>query len=109
MTWKKLNIGDPVIYSWNDFDGSGSIPAIITEKTDDHAIATADGMHLWIDQDTQKMFKKSTFCEISDMILNEFFAPWDIEPEYNNEVSAMLKEKGISAVCDDIRNYLNED
>lgn len=39
-----------------EFDGSGSREGIITEVHEDHAIMEADGMHLWIDDDTAEMF-----------------------------------------------------
>lgn len=48
-TWKK---GRKTTWHWNEFDGSGSREGIITEVNEDHAIMEADGMHLWIDDDT---------------------------------------------------------
>lgn len=52
-TWKK---GRKTTWHWNEFDGSGSREGIITEVHEDHAIMEADGMHLWIDDDTAEMF-----------------------------------------------------
>ena len=33
-----------------------ALEGIITEVHEDHAIMEADGMHLWIDDDTAEMF-----------------------------------------------------
>ena len=52
-TWKK---GRKTTWHWDEFDGSGSREGIITEVHEDHAIMEADGMHLWIDDDTAEMF-----------------------------------------------------
>ena len=51
-TWKK---GRKTTWHWNEFDGSGSREGIITEVHEDHAIMEADGMHLWIDDDTAEI------------------------------------------------------
>lgn len=48
--------GKKTTWHWNEFDGSGSREGIITEVHEDHAIMEADGMHLWIDDDTAEMF-----------------------------------------------------
>ena len=48
--------GRKTTWHWDEFDGSGSREGIITEVHEDHAIMEADGMHLWIDDDTAEMF-----------------------------------------------------
>lgn len=55
--WRKLKVGDRVLYIVNDFDGRGTFSGIITEKDESHAIAEVDGMHLWIDDSTEDMFQ----------------------------------------------------
>ena len=40
-----------------EFDGDSITQGIITEIYSDHAILTADDMYLWIDDDTQFMFR----------------------------------------------------
>lgn len=54
--WRKWNVGDKVLYTFNEFDGHGSFTGIITEKDESHLIAEVNGMHLWIDDDTADMF-----------------------------------------------------
>jgi hypothetical protein len=56
-TWKNWNVGRVTIYETHEFDGDTIIQGIITEVHSDHAILTADDMHLWIDDDTQFMFR----------------------------------------------------
>lgn len=58
MNWKKYRVGDIVEYSWNEFDGKGKIIATVTQVEEDHAIAEADDMKLWIDNDTVENFRK---------------------------------------------------
>ena len=57
--WRQCNIGDKLIYHWNDFDGSGSLAGIVTEKQPDHCIVTVGGMHLWLDDRTLDMFSRN--------------------------------------------------
>lgn len=54
--WRKWNIGDRVQYIVNEFDGCRSWNGILTEMHEDHAIVEADGMKLWLDDDTQDLF-----------------------------------------------------
>lgn len=56
--WNEWNIGDNVKWETNEFDGRTKTIAEITEKHDDHLIAEADGMKLWIDDDTAYQFKR---------------------------------------------------
>lgn len=53
---ENMEKGRKTTWNWNEFDGSGSREGIITEVHEDHAIMEADGMHLWIDDDTAEMF-----------------------------------------------------
>lgn len=54
--WHKWKIGRFTKYEYHEFDGSGILYGIITKKAEDHAIMEADGMALWIDDDTAGMF-----------------------------------------------------
>lgn len=58
MNWKELKVNDHVIYSWNEFDGCGSVKGTVTKIHDDHVIVKADGQNLWIDDDNADMFRK---------------------------------------------------
>ena len=40
-----------------EFDGSFYFEGIITEVHEDHLICEADGMHLWVDDDTAGFFR----------------------------------------------------
>lgn len=55
--WRNCNIGRVTIYETHEFDGDSITQGIITEIYSDHAILTADDMYLWIDDDTQFMFR----------------------------------------------------
>lgn len=55
--WRNWNVGRITIYETHEFDGDSITQGVITEVHSDHAILTADGMHLWIDDDTQFMFR----------------------------------------------------
>ncbi|WP_033164720.1 hypothetical protein [Clostridium sp. KNHs205] len=55
--WRNWNVGRVTIYETYEFDGDSITQGILTEVHSDHAILTADGMHLWIDDDTQFMFR----------------------------------------------------
>ena len=57
--WRKWKVGDRVKDTVNDFDGRGSWNGTLTEMHEDHAIVEADGMHLWLDDDTADMFQRS--------------------------------------------------
>lgn len=54
---EKYKIGQNLIYFWNDFDGRGEMICTVIEVYEDHAIAIADGMRLWIDDSTKSMFR----------------------------------------------------
>ena len=41
---------------WRTWKKGRKTTGIITEVHEDHAIMEADGMHLWIDDDTAEMF-----------------------------------------------------
>ena len=36
--WRNKKPGDKILWTWNDFDGNGSMEAIITECFDDHRV-----------------------------------------------------------------------
>lgn len=55
--WRNWDIGRVTIYETHEFDGDSITQGIITEVHSDHAILTASDMHLWIDDDTQFMFR----------------------------------------------------
>lgn len=55
--WRNWDIGRVTIYETHEFDGDSITQGIITEIHLDHAILTADDMHIWIDDDTQFMFR----------------------------------------------------
>lgn len=57
--WRNLELGETVTWHWNDFDGKGSVTGTITEVEKDHAILRADGMNLWIDDDTKENFTRA--------------------------------------------------
>ena len=54
--WRKWSVGRYTKYEYHEFDGSGVLYGLITQMTDDHAIMEADGLALWIDDDTACMF-----------------------------------------------------
>ena len=54
--WKRLHVGDKVVYHWNEFDGKGEMVGTVTEVEPDHVIVLADSMNLWLDDDTKNMF-----------------------------------------------------
>lgn len=55
--WRNWDIGRVTIYETHEFDGDSITQGIISEIHLDHAILTADDMHIWIDDDTQFMFR----------------------------------------------------
>lgn len=57
QNWKLWNIGDAILYHWDEFDGKGSLLGILVEKHEDHAIVEAAGMHLWVSNETIDLFK----------------------------------------------------
>lgn len=56
--WRNWSVGDKIKWSWDEFDGKGSVIGVLTSKENDHAIVEADGMHLWVDDIMQDMFQK---------------------------------------------------
>ena len=58
--WRSWNIGDTIRYSWNDFDGHGSLLGTLAEMHEDHAIVKADGMNLWLSDETADMFSRES-------------------------------------------------
>lgn len=50
--WKNKKPGDKLLWTWNDFDGQGSMEVTVTECHNDHLIAEHDDIHIWIDDDT---------------------------------------------------------
>ena len=55
--WRNWTIGRPTIWEYHDFDGYGTHTGFITEVAEDHALMEADGMKLWIDDDSVYMFR----------------------------------------------------
>ena len=59
---KEYKVGDHVIFETNDFEGRASVQAWIIKADKDFAIAEELGcpnpMHLYIDEDTDFMFRK---------------------------------------------------
>ena len=47
-----LEIGMKVVWKRREFDGGRDYEAVITKVEQDYAIATTEGMSLWIDEDT---------------------------------------------------------
>lgn len=58
QNWKEWKIGDQIKWSWNEFDGKGSMIGTLTEVYDDHAIMVAEGLDIWIDDCFSDMFEK---------------------------------------------------
>ena len=56
--WRTWETGDRVAWCWSDFDGAGSRVGIVTEIHEDHAIVCADGMNLWVDDDTETDYRR---------------------------------------------------
>lgn len=71
--WKTKKPGDKLLWTWNDFDGSGSMEVVVTECHSDHLIAeNSDGdMHLWLDDDNAQ-----DYYEINEPI-TEIKSLWD--------------------------------
>lgn len=60
ISWKALAVGDRLIWTTADFDGKVSVPCIVSEIFDTHAIALSHGneIRLWIDKDTAGEFTR---------------------------------------------------
>ena len=54
--WRNWKVGRKTFYETHEFDGNSRTEGIVTEIHKDHLICEADGMHLWIDNDTAYMF-----------------------------------------------------
>ena len=50
--WRSWETGRKTIYEGTEFDGSFHFEGVITEVHEDHLICEAEGMHLWVDDDT---------------------------------------------------------
>lgn len=57
--WRNLKVGDKATWTTKEFDGKAKATGTITEVSEDHAILTAEGMNLWIDDDTAEDFKRA--------------------------------------------------
>jgi hypothetical protein len=55
--WRSWETGRKTIYEGAEFDGSFHFEGVITEVHDDHLICEAEGMHLWVDDDTAGFFR----------------------------------------------------
>ena len=60
MDYTTIPIGTKANFTWNDFDGKGTITGIVKETYPDHLIVRADEMDLWCDNDNMDMFEFST-------------------------------------------------
>ena len=60
VNFRKLKMGDKLVYRWDDFDGYGQKDVIVTKIEDDHAIASYTDListeNYWIDDGTAEMF-----------------------------------------------------
>lgn len=61
--WRKWKIGDRVIYTVNDFDGTytehGTITNVMLHEDEPHLIVLLDsGITVWVDDGFAYMFKK---------------------------------------------------
>lgn len=57
MNWKTIKENQNLIYSWDEFDGSGSQLVQVAGIFKDHAIAKYEDITYWIDETTQDMFE----------------------------------------------------
>lgn len=56
--WKSWQLGDSIEWYGTEFDGSFSYIGNVIKKFDDHLIVFADGMSLWVDDDTISQYRK---------------------------------------------------
>ena len=56
LNWRNWKIGRKAVYEIHEFDGKSYAEGVITEVHEDHLICEAEGMELWIDDDTAFMF-----------------------------------------------------
>jgi len=54
--WKQLRLGESVIYYGKEFDGVFKEEGYVNEISDNHIIVKANGMNLWLDDDTESLF-----------------------------------------------------
>lgn len=54
--WRNWKAGRKTVFQTDEFDGCSRIEGVITEVCEDHLICEADGLHLWIDDDTVYQF-----------------------------------------------------
>ena len=54
--WKKLKIGDPILFYGNEFDGTFKEEGLVNQIYTDHIIVKANGMNLWLDDNTEDLF-----------------------------------------------------
>lgn len=57
--WKTLKINDIVWWVVDEFDGYSKHKGVVSKVCHDHVIVSADGMSLWVDDDTEYMFIKN--------------------------------------------------
>ena len=54
--WRNWKAGRKTTFEGTEFDGHFQVEGVITEVHEDHLICEADGMHLWVDDDTAELF-----------------------------------------------------
>ena len=54
--WKCLKLRDPILFYGKEFDGSFREEGYVERIFDDHIIVKANGMSLWLDDDTESLF-----------------------------------------------------
>ena len=57
-TWKNWKLGDKIMFSVTEFDGTVRMLGVLTEMHEDHCIIKAEGMILWCDDDNYHMYRK---------------------------------------------------
>lgn len=55
--WRSWEKGRKAVFEGNDFDGKFYFEGVVTEVFSDHLIVEAEGMTLWVDDDTVKDFR----------------------------------------------------
>ena len=58
--WRSWELGDKVFWDVTEFSDGGRVfyEGRVTQIDEDHLIVEADGMHLWVDDDTADQFHK---------------------------------------------------
>lgn len=54
--WRSWEVGRKTVFEGKDFDGKFHFEGVVTEVFSDHLIVEADGMTLWVDDNTVKDF-----------------------------------------------------